>query len=229
MCRFETHKDFREAIAELKIRHADLLIFLNTAPWLTRFIEDIPPARVQTIHRFRRNASGWWGLDEILGLKEKTSRDYEILLLDNQGDISSLQGELKARVVLANYPQGKIPTTGFYAFQYARLMGYPSINLVNFYGSGDHSTPHFKPHGWDYEEMTLAKESHISFEPGNVTFPKMSQIMDIGVPATNKEMATNGYRLGTKTQGLPQSPKETIVKGMIKTRGIYLTHNKGWF
>ena len=97
VCRFEAHKDFREAIAELKIRHTDLLIFLNTAPWLTRFIEDIPPARVQTIHRFRRNASGWWGLDEILGLKEKTSRDYEILLLDNQGDISSLQGELKAR------------------------------------------------------------------------------------------------------------------------------------
>lgn len=39
----------------------------------------------------------------------------------------------------------------------------------------------------------------------------------------------NGYRLGSKANQPPPPPKETIVTGLIKTRGFWAMPTKGWF
>lgn len=181
VCRFEDAGEFRRAISGLGIGRDDTLVFLNTCALLAKFTDEIPDAKIVTMHRFRRNSSGWWGLDETMRLRSRSGRDFKILLLDNKGNISDLGGRLLSKVSLGTYPDGQMPTTGYLAFRHFRQCGRPYIRLVNFYGNRDNSTPHFKPHGWDFEGKALAKEEHVYLEPEWFSLPD--------VPDENAEAA----------------------------------------
>lgn len=175
VCRFESAEDVQARMAELDIKEDDTLIFLNTAQLLTRFYEALPKARIVTIHRFKRDASGWWGLKEVLSFKSEKHIDFQTLLMDNKGNISTLHGKLITKVELVDYPKDSVPTTGFLAFNFAKRIGREHVFLVNFYGTKDNSTPHFRPHEWGYEERALMGENHIYLEPTGCAIPEVKQ------------------------------------------------------
>ena len=165
VCRFTNRSDFAVAVKRLNICLQDTIICMNTAPWLNNFIDDIPPCRIITMHRFNRNVGGWFGSIDIERVQKRTGRISEIFMLDNGGNLFTFDGFFKTHIATEGYPEGKMPTTGFFALMFAKQVGLPNIELVNFYGSGDHSTPHFTCHDWDIEERLMANENHVFLEP----------------------------------------------------------------
>lgn len=165
VCRFTRREDFREAVKRLNIYEQDTIICLNTAPWITCFIDDIPPCRIITIHRFNRNIGGWFGAVDVERVQKRTNRISEILMLDNGGNLFTFDGYFKRSIRLENYSEGKMPTTGFFAVLFAKQAGMKNIELINFYGQNDSSTPHYTCHDWSAEEQVLSTENHVFLEP----------------------------------------------------------------
>ena len=180
VCRFTRKDDFEEAVKRLNIYEQDTIICMNTAPWINNFIDIIPQCRIITLHRFNRNVGGWFGSLDMEKTQKRTNRISEILMLDNGGNLFTFDGFFKFHINIGEYPEGKIPTTGFFALMFAKQIGLKNIELINFYGSGDHSTPHYSCHDWDIEEQLMADENHIFLEPRKQQEPeKKAPTIDI--------------------------------------------------
>lgn len=217
VCRFEDSEAFCQEISKLDIHPNDTLIFLNTAPWL-KFINLLPEARIISIHRFKRDASGWWGLEDTLERISNGPRKIKTLLLDNAGNISQLNGKIIAHIFLYGYPKENMPTTGFFAYYFARQLGHEDIRLVNFYGTKDNSTPHFRPHGWNYEERTLSDASHIHLEPNG-----KSEILMSPPPKRFKFVPNSSSNI----KGNQKAQTHRIYYGNIN-HSLLPTSHKGW-
>lgn len=222
VCRFEDKEEFRESLGALEICEDDTLVFLNTCVMLAKFIDVMPNAHIRTVHRHKRNSGGWWGLDETIRLRDESQKDFDIRLLDNKGNISTIDGKLISQVKINNYPKGQMPTTGYLVYMNERDSGTPEIRLVNFYGNSDHSTPHFKPHGWDFEEKALYNVKHEFLEPlgffGNMNIScgknnneakKDHLIFEVEKVISHESVESDGfgYRAPSNNVSIPFAPK----------------------
>ena len=162
---FSTPEQARATVLSLGIKPTDFVIFLNKAIWAHNVIEVLPYCKIISLHRFNRNQGGWFGITEMDRLCKSSGRDIQIKELDNYGNVFSYEGKYEGTISVSDYPEGMIPTTGFFAVLYAKQIGFSDIQLVNFYGTSDKSTPHYKSHEWGYEEEYLSQEKHISLEP----------------------------------------------------------------
>ena len=182
--RFENDKDFVKALENVDFRDGDTLIFLNKAVPFDHASNFFQRFNIISLHRIHIAPTGeikWFGKEEMLRRMDECrhnktdsqvpssdNRCISMFYLDNAGVVKDRNGNVFWNIGIENYPSGKMPTTGFYAYNFALQCLKGGVTLVNFYGSQDSSTNKWNGHDWDYEELVLQNVPHrISISPPN--------------------------------------------------------------
>lgn len=153
--RFADDKEFLAALEESKFSSTDKFIFLNKCIPLLHGMDFFSNYHVVILNRRKGVASKWHGYEQTRYLQiSQCTR----LRPDDRGNVIDERGTTIYRIPFEEYPKGKIPTTGYFAYKLMQLM-FPQERqiLVNFYGSADNSTPKAKCHAWAYEDVFFSK------------------------------------------------------------------------
>ena len=182
--KFAEEKDFVKALDNIDFHDGDTLIFLNKAVPLDHASNFFQRFNIISLHRIHIASTGdikWFGEEEMLRRMDEyrhnktdsqvppsDNRCISMFYLDNAGVVKDRNGNVFWNIGIEDYPVGKMPTTGFYAYNFALQCLKGGVTLVNFYGSQDGSTNKWNGHDWDYEELVLKNVPHrISISPPN--------------------------------------------------------------
>ena len=172
--RFGSDKEFASVLADIGIKEDDAVVFMNMAVPLAHAMDFFCKYRIFSFHRGNvlKGEQDWFGLSEMLARKKAMpclAEKLHILKIDVNGEIQDENGVKIGDGNIKDYPDGKIPTTGFIVSKFARENFGGEVVLVNFYGTGDNSTGKWHGHDWIYEEIVL-RESYDSVfvEPGGI-------------------------------------------------------------
>ena len=167
--KFAKEEDFINALEKVGLQDSDTMIFLNQAVPLDHAAVFFSRFNIISLHRINIVQAGevkWFGEEEMLKRIDEYSKDESLSIvrikmfyLDNVGVVKDKNGNVVWHISVNDYPKGKMPTTGFYAYNFAQQCLKGGVTLVNFYGSQDNFTGKWDGHDWKYEETVLKKVS----------------------------------------------------------------------
>lgn len=155
--KFKKDLNFLEAVKKLDLDdETDTLIFLNLCVPFFHAESYFKKFNLITINRQKGRKSEWFGYDKSLAIKSDRITRYRI---SDAGSVIDQSGREVSNVAFDDYPNGKVPTTGYFAIKLVDSM-FPNekVVLVNFYGDDDSSTYKTIEHDWRFENRFLKSE-----------------------------------------------------------------------